>query len=155
MNETIEVDGISDELPHRLDERARQIGVDGSSYVRRHCAGGCSSQLCFPGRTSGSVHDYTDAQRIPEEEIERFFSSQLKGARQRRPELTKVANPPSKPRCVFTAACFFRPLFHDAFARLNLVEAGRLELLLCDSALAELREALTSSRPAEVPGSNG
>jgi hypothetical protein len=35
MERTIEVAGISDELLALLDRRARQIGVDRNSYVRK------------------------------------------------------------------------------------------------------------------------
>ena len=86
MERTIEVAGISDELLSRLDERASQIGVDRSSYVRR-----LIERAVAPPDSAGSLaellapaHDYTEAHGISEQEIEQFFSGQLTDSRRGR-----------------------------------------------------------------------
>ena len=60
-----------------------------------------------------------------------------------------MADPPTKPRCVFDCVVLLQAAVSrrgPAFALLTQVEVGRLELLISDSAIAELREVLV--RPA-------
>jgi putative PIN family toxin of toxin-antitoxin system len=60
-----------------------------------------------------------------------------------------VADPPTRPRCVFDCVVLLQAAVSrrgPAFALLTQVEVGRLELLISDSAIAELREVLV--RPA-------
>src|SRR5437879_2517380 len=86
MGHTIEVVGISDDLLSKLDERASQIGVDRSSYVRR-----LIERAVSPPSTAGTlgellapVHDYTEARSISEIEIEELFSRALAESRRTR-----------------------------------------------------------------------
>ena len=86
MERTIEVAGISDELLVRLDERARQIGVDRNSYVRKLI----ERAVAPPGSASNMaelltpVHDFTEAHGISEGELERFLKEQLTESRRER-----------------------------------------------------------------------
>jgi putative PIN family toxin of toxin-antitoxin system len=60
-----------------------------------------------------------------------------------------VADTPTRPRCVFDCVVLLQAAVSrrgPAFALLTQVEVGRLELLISDSAIAELREVLV--RPA-------
>ena len=60
-----------------------------------------------------------------------------------------MADPPIRPRCVFDCVVLLQAAVSrrgPAFALLTQVEVGRLELLISDSAIAELREVLV--RPA-------
>ena len=60
-----------------------------------------------------------------------------------------MADPPTRPRCVFDCVVLLQAAVSrrgPAFALLTLVEAGRLELLISDGIIAELREVL--ARPA-------
>ena len=86
MERTIQVAGISDELLSQLDERASEIGIDRSSYIRI-----LIERAVAPSNTAsklaeilGPVQDYTEAQGMSEEEIERFFHSQVKETRRER-----------------------------------------------------------------------
>ena len=86
MERMIEVGGLSDELLSRLDERASQIGIDRSSYVRRlieravapPAAASTLAELLAP------LHDYTEARRLSDDEIEQFFSNEITQARRDR-----------------------------------------------------------------------
>lgn len=86
MERTIEVGGISDELLDQLDERARQIGIDRNSYVRKIIeravapprAATTLSELLTP------VHDFTEAHGISDEEVEQFFKNQEAESRRQR-----------------------------------------------------------------------
>ena len=79
MERTIEVGGISDELLGLLDERARQIGIDRNSYVRKIIeravappgAATTLSELLTP------VHDFTEAHGISDKDVEQFFKDQV------------------------------------------------------------------------------
>jgi hypothetical protein len=86
MERTIEVGGLSDELLSRLDERANQIGVDRSSYVRRliERAVAPPSSIVPLADLLGPVHDHTDVNGISQEEIEQFFKRQLTDSRRGR-----------------------------------------------------------------------
>src|SRR5258708_7543756 len=86
MERTIEVGGLSDELLSRLDERANQIGVDRSSYIRRliERAFAPHNSMVPLADLWGPVHDYPDLHGMAGEEIERFFSDQLTDARRQR-----------------------------------------------------------------------
>ena len=60
-----------------------------------------------------------------------------------------MADPPIKPRCVFDCVVLLQAAVSrrgPAFALLRLVESDRLELLVCDEAISELRDVLL--RPA-------
>jgi hypothetical protein len=85
MERTIEV-GVSDELLGKLDERARQIGIDRNSYVRKLIERGVAppSAASTLHELLAPIHDFTDADGISEEEIEQFFSEQLNEARRQR-----------------------------------------------------------------------
>jgi hypothetical protein len=78
MERTIEVAGISDELLARLDQRARQIGVDRNSYVRKLIdrAVAPPSSAATLAELLAPIHDFTEAHGISEAEVERFFSAQ-------------------------------------------------------------------------------
>jgi len=95
MERTIEIAGLSDELLSQLDERASQIGVDRSSYVRRLI----ERAVAPPASTStlsellAPVHDYTEARRIPQNEIEQFFSHQMAETRRGRRRSNKSGRP--------------------------------------------------------------
>ncbi len=86
MERTIEVPGISDELLARLDQRARQIGVDRNSYLKKVIERAVAppdssaplSELLAP------LHDFTEAHGISEEDIQRFFDQQLGESRRQR-----------------------------------------------------------------------
>jgi len=86
MERTIEVPGISDELLARVDQRARQIGVDRNSYLKKVIeravappdSAATLAELLTP------VHDFTEAHGISEEEIQRFFDQQLAESRRQR-----------------------------------------------------------------------
>lgn len=86
MERTIEIAGISEELLGQLDERASQIGVDRSSYVRRLI----ERAVAPPGPTSTlgelliPVHDYTEALGVSEKEVEQFFGDQIAETRRER-----------------------------------------------------------------------
>lgn len=83
MERTVEIRGISDELLGELDERARQIGIDRSSYVRKiieravatPSAARILSELLTP------VHDFTEAHCISDNELELFFKDQVTASR--------------------------------------------------------------------------
>lgn len=83
---TIEVRGISDELLARLDQRARQIGVDRNSYLKKLI----ERAVAPPGSATTlaelltPVHDFTEAHGISEKELERFFDQQLAESRRQR-----------------------------------------------------------------------
>src|SRR5438067_12261273 len=85
MERSIEVGGISDELLGQLDERARQIGIDRNSYVRKIIeravappnAASTLSELLTP------VHDFTEAHGISNNEIEQFVEDQIAESRRR------------------------------------------------------------------------
>lgn len=86
MERIIEVVGISDELLVRLDQRARQIGVDRSSYVRKLIERAVAPPT---GATAiaellAPVHDFTEAHGISEAEVECFFKEQLAETRRER-----------------------------------------------------------------------
>jgi hypothetical protein len=95
MERTIEVAGISDELLVRLDQRARQIGVDRNSYVRRllERAVAPPSSASTLAELLAPVHDFTEAHGISEEEIERFFNEQLGESRRQRGRADKGGRP--------------------------------------------------------------
>ena len=86
MERRIEIEGVSDELLGRLDERASQIGLDRSSYVRRLIERAVAPPAL--ARTLGDllapVHDSTDVQGILEEEIEHLFNQQVVQRRRER-----------------------------------------------------------------------
>jgi hypothetical protein len=86
MEHTIEVAGITEDLLVRLDQRARQIGVDRDSYVRKliERAVAPPSSATTLGELLAPVHDFTEAHNISEEGIERFFNEQLSEARRQR-----------------------------------------------------------------------
>ena len=79
MERTIEVVGISEELLGRLDERANQIGVDRSSYVRRLIERAVAPPGSWTTLTEllAPVHDYTEAHGISEKETEQFLSKEV------------------------------------------------------------------------------
>jgi len=86
MERTIEVGGISDELLSQLDERARQIGIDRNSYVRR-----IIERAVAPPRAVTTlnelptpVHDFTEAHGISDDEVEQFFKNQVAESRRQR-----------------------------------------------------------------------
>ncbi len=85
MDRTIEVAGISDELLARLDQRAREIGVDRNSFVRtlieRAVAPSGSGAIV---ERFAPVRDFTEAHGISEAEVERFFTAQLNQSRRQR-----------------------------------------------------------------------
>jgi hypothetical protein len=83
---TIEVAGISDELLGQLDERARQIGIDRNSYVRK-----IIERAVAPPRAAATlgglltpVHDFTEAHGISDKDVERFFNDQVAESRRQR-----------------------------------------------------------------------
>jgi hypothetical protein len=86
MEHTIEIAGLSDELLIRLDERARQIGVDRNVYMRKlieravapRGSAATLEELLAP------LHDFTEAHGISEEETERFFAEQVNTSRRER-----------------------------------------------------------------------
>jgi len=86
MERTIEVPGISDDLLARVDQRARQIGVDRNSYLKKVIeravappySAATLAELLTP------VHDFTEAHGISEKEIQRFFEQQLAESRRQR-----------------------------------------------------------------------
>jgi len=86
MDRTIEVGGITDELLVRLDQRARQIGVDRGSYVRRLIERAVGPPSCATSIAEllAPVHDFTEAHGIPEAEVERFFKEQVNESRRQR-----------------------------------------------------------------------
>ena len=86
MERTIEVAGISDELLVRLEQRARQIGVDRNSCVRKLLERAVAplSSASTLAELLAPVHDLTEAHGISEEEIERFFNEQLGESRRQR-----------------------------------------------------------------------
>jgi Protein of unknown function (DUF1552) len=86
MERTIEVAGISDELLALLDRRARQIGVDRNSYVRKliERAVAPPSSAATLAELLAPIHDFTEAHGISEAEVERFFSAQVAGSRRQR-----------------------------------------------------------------------
>ncbi len=86
MEQTIEITGVSEELLSRLDERASQMGVDRSSYIRRliERAVAPPSSAATLGELLAPVHDYTEAHGLSETEIERFVSEQLTESRRER-----------------------------------------------------------------------
>jgi len=86
MERTIEVAGISDELLVRLDERARQIGVDRNSYVRKLIERALAppNSATTLGELLAPVHDFTEAHSISEDEIERLFNEELSESRRQR-----------------------------------------------------------------------
>ena len=86
MERTIEVGGISDELLDQLDERARQIGIDRNSYVRK-----IIERAVAPPRAASTltelltpVHDFTEARGISDEQVEQFFKDQVAESRRQR-----------------------------------------------------------------------
>ena len=85
MERTIEV-GVSDELLGKLDERARQIGIDRNSYVRKLIERGVGppSAARTLHELLAPIHDFTGAHGISEEETEQFFSEQLGESRRQR-----------------------------------------------------------------------
>lgn len=86
VERTIEVPGISDELLARFDQRARQIGVDRNSYLKKLIeravapanAAATLSELLTP------AHDFTEAHGISHDEIQCFFEQQLAESRRQR-----------------------------------------------------------------------
>lgn len=86
MERTLEVPGISDELLALLDGRARQIGVDRSSYVRKliERAVAPRSSAATLAELLAPIHDFTEAHGISEEQVERFFSAQVAESRRQR-----------------------------------------------------------------------
>lgn len=86
MERTIEVAGISDDLLARLDQRARQIGVDRNSYLRKliERAVAPPSSAATLAEFLAPIHDFTEAHGIWEAEVERFFSAQVAGSRRQR-----------------------------------------------------------------------
>jgi N-acetylglutamate synthase-like GNAT family acetyltransferase len=86
MERTIEVTGISDELLARLDQRAREIGVDRDSLLRKviERAVAPPSSAATMGELLAPIHDFTEARGFSEAEIERFFGEQLADSRRQR-----------------------------------------------------------------------
>jgi len=86
MKRRIEIAGLSDELPTRLDERARQIGVDRDAYMRKliECAVAPPGSPATLEELLAPMHDFTEAHGISEEETERFLSEQLRQSRRER-----------------------------------------------------------------------
>jgi hypothetical protein len=95
MERTIEIGGISDELLARIDQRARQIGVDRNSYVRKllERAVGPPSSATTLAELLGPLHDFTEAHGMSQAEIERFFAEQLAAARHQRRRAEESGGP--------------------------------------------------------------
>lgn len=85
MAHTIQVDGLTDEVLSRLDDRAREIGVARNAYVRRLIERAVAPQDAWTplAELLAPSHDYTEAQGISEDEIERFFKEELAAKRKR------------------------------------------------------------------------
>jgi hypothetical protein len=66
MERTIEVAGISDDLLARLDQRARQIGVDRNSYLRKliERAVAPPSSAATLAELLSPIHDFIEAHGI-------------------------------------------------------------------------------------------
>jgi hypothetical protein len=86
MERTIEIEGISEELLARLDERAAERGLDRSTYVRDLIDRETSARPA-PGRLAewlAPLRAYSEAEGMTEEEIGEFFDREVSDARKHR-----------------------------------------------------------------------
>jgi hypothetical protein len=84
MPRTIEIEGISDDLLRRLDERARRSGVDRGSYVRSLIERAVDTPAETLAGLLKPVHDDTEARGLTESEVERFLDREVANARRER-----------------------------------------------------------------------
>jgi hypothetical protein len=116
MERTIEVTGISEELLARLDRRAREIGVDRDSFLRKviERAHAPPSSAATMVELLAPIHDFTEAHGFSEAEIERFFGEQLAESRRQRRESGRAWRIQLGRGASLTASSFFRQLFRAA-----------------------------------------